>query len=330
MEPQDPLALELRRLAAEASQALWAYLGTFRRSSWRQLWSSGADPERLKLLARIAEQLEDLQRFLCLPNSCPAVSLADHHERIATLIQTITPEVDLYTATEVWNALKIELFWAGPDDYIMTVLDGEQDWHLEEARGLLTPDRQRQLEEVGERYRGGEIDNATRTRTIEYLSALVRDYGEMLRTERARIDHRTRYLVRLAPWVWGLALTLGAVIVVTEPDTWRSVVSAGVAGSLGATLSGVLRTRSAVTGAEMRQQNVALVAQPAVGAALGLIVFLVLYSDVVTIAGLRAEAEDWATFATFGTLAGLSEPFAFSLLERAAAIPPDKAPEERR
>jgi hypothetical protein len=169
-------------------------------------------------------------------------------------------------------------------------------------------------------YRGGAVDEAHRHRAISVLTLWIQEYAEKLRTERARYDLRARYLVRIVPWVWGLALTLTVLILFVDGDTWRSVAISAIAGAVGGTLSGFLRMRSAIRGTEMRAVHLAIITQPGVGAVMGLIVFLLFYSGLLSISANNATSGDWATFGVIAFVAGFSEPFALGLLGRAASL----------
>ena len=106
----------------------------------------------------------------------------------------------------------------------------------------------------------------------------------------------------LAALVGGLAYAAGRLV----PGQGETLAVVALSGALGGTLSGVYKLRDGVSRiSQLRAFLPAMVDQPLVGAAAGLVLYLVLE------AGLRGGGGEveWASRAVLGFAAGFSEPF---------------------
>jgi hypothetical protein len=141
------------------------------------------------------------------------------------------------------------------------------------------------------------------------------------RYRRQRARRRMRTAVLLLAGVLVLALVVALTIVVgraVEGD--RSLVLlAAIAGALGGTLANVFRLRDEIRrGTELRAFKPMLLAQPAVGAASGLVLLLAVEGGFL---GLADQSDDvrWASITLLAFAAGISEALFLGIVRKAAA-----------
>jgi hypothetical protein len=74
-------------------------------------------------------------------------------------------------------------------------------------------------------------------------------------------------------------------------------------------LSGVFNLRGLRRLIDLRVFQAGMSVQPFIGAAAGLFLFLLIESDVVSLPGTTNKTNVWPVLATYGFIAGFSEPF---------------------
>jgi hypothetical protein len=119
-----------------------------------------------------------------------------------------------------------------------------------------------------------------------------------------------------------LALVIALAVAVGDAiDGERSlVVLAAVAGALGGMLANVFRLRDELSrGTELRAFKPMLLAQPAVGAASGLVLLLAVESGFLGIADQDDEVR-WATITLLAFAAGISEALFLGIVANVATV----------
>ena len=135
--------------------------------------------------------------------------------------------------------------------------------------------------------------------------------------ERARAALRTHYLQRVGAILWALVLTSTVVGIVVADDVGGLLLTA-LAGATGGALSGTRALRDAVNLTRARGFQAWWWIQPAVGAAVGLLVYAVLQSPILSLPGSDAASSTARTssFVVYAFAAGFSEPFILGILAK--------------
>jgi hypothetical protein len=155
------------------------------------------------------------------------------------------------------------------------------------------------------------------------LATLLRARHSLYALGRARNAARAARLLRLAPVVTALVVVLIAVVdVVAEDVSWRRGLLVALAGALGATVAGAYKLRDQLPRlSDLRLFWSAFALQPPLGAAAGVVVWIVLLSGLL---GVADVGPDWAVEAAVAFAAGFSEPFLLRTVERIAGPQPRK------
>jgi hypothetical protein len=174
---------------------------------------------------------------------------------------------------------------------------------------------------------------ARRLEMAECLSLLAKERNGLLRHERLMAGLRPTYLVYLGLLIAGLllalflavsrGLTTGSTSGTTDRPTLdirAELVVVLVAGALGSVLAATLKLRDVVTLGSFRNAVRITYVQPLVGAAFGLVSWLVLTSGMVELAG--SANGSWSTLAVVAFASGFSEPFALGILGRMTGSQP--------
>jgi hypothetical protein len=345
---------ELLTLAAQAEAAIRTY--SIRISSNR---FANPDPERLKVVSRIASRLRDMQRML---TNAPAIPPIDSAliESIAVLIRQIPAteslaRLDSDSAWELSDSLNQELLRIADDAYLTARLNGELK---RDEKGdpfswsCLFPAEK--LKEFIKALEAGPTATAVSIRdtVVRWLTLLYDQRASGGRSQRMLAIMRSRYLGRLTVILAILVvlLSISASIIYgcacgPNPD-WKcflgKLIATITAGALGSILAGVYKLRDAPLNIrELRGFDWQFLAMPALGATAALILFVFLMSGLIQIMDKKPAELTWAHLATMGFLAGYSEPFFLGAINRisrnieerqpkpvAAAKNPEKKEEE--
>jgi hypothetical protein len=137
--------------------------------------------------------------------------------------------------------------------------------------------------------------------------------------DRSRDAARGRSLRVLAPMIALLtALVIYAVELTTADATWREGLLVALAGGLGATLSRAYQVRDEVPRLEkLRTFGAGFVLQAALGAAAGVVSWIILFTGLVDIG---ASDTKWAIRAAVAFAAGFSEPFFLKTVQGLAGL----------
>jgi hypothetical protein len=139
----------------------------------------------------------------------------------------------------------------------------------------------------------------------------VKEYQDEYRQARGELKRRT---AKLVTWILGIAVaSFAAAVASLAPDS-TIPLAAAAAGATGATLGGLVKLREQVTlGSQVRQFQWFFTGQVIVGAAAGLVTFLVVQAGIVTISGPPGVGGTALAFAV-----GFSEAAFIGLLGRLA------------
>ena len=146
------------------------------------------------------------------------------------------------------------------------------------------------------------------------------------RRQRARRRMKTGVLLLAATLLLGLVIALASLLADAADGRPDLVVLAAVAGALGGTLANLFRLRDELSrGTELRAFKPMLLAQPAVGAASGLVLLLALEAGFLGIADQTSDVR-WATVTLLAFAAGFSEALFLGIVRRVAHAVGDDAP----
>lgn len=291
----------------------WAF---WRKGFWTYGHWARRDPELRKILARINGLLDELRR------RHGAGEIADSgQERVRQVLALAPDRLTLDAALEAHDTLERVVIETGDASYICAEIERERLW-AQGSTTWLTWDRMygTSVPEAVEIHRAGRVVPAEQLDAARnQLSSFRRARGNDYQVHRARQRMRARNLNLLAallvPLVVALALLLAAKPV--GGASARDVGLVAVLGALGAVMSGTIRARDRlVRGSDLRAFRAGLLAQVLIGAASSLILFLLLASSILTIAG----ADSVEGRAIFGFVAGFSEPFFLKTVERVARL----------
>ena len=293
--------------------AVFATLGQPAARPWQQ---ARRDPELRKLLTRIYAAIVQAQRLY------QADRFGDAQKaRLRELLALDTSELDLDAALEVtdrWDQLLIEV---GDEAYLFTLLEVEYA-RVEAGTSAVTWTT---LYEEGplpssETFRtGGTISEQELKEARRRLAALYRSRLVLYALYRARLLLKRRFLLTLAPALLLLVVLLGVAIVLTEPESgWDEMLLAGVAGAVGATVSGAYKLRDQIDHINaLREFEPVVAVQPLLGVAAGLFLLLVLKSGILQVGDSDLG---WASIGVVAFVAGFSEPFVLGVVGRVTGI----------
>lgn len=290
-----------------------------------QRWTrKRSGPELRKVLAVIQSEVGETRRLLDQP--ADRVSLRTE-AALTELQQLLDQDVSSLTIDSAWElagALKRLNLRLGDEHYVAALLGHEAGraqqggrWHpwdehfeREELTGLL------------DAYRTGRPSPAQQAQAVNRLTFLYLMRAESGRNRRARAALKCVYLTRLAVVLLALLVGAGAATqLVSDEKLWHAVLLAGCAGALGSTLSGVLKARDHLVQLdELRGFWPTMRVQPLVGASAGLVVLMVLQSEVLTF-GTAEASSAWSAPGLLAFVAGFSEPFFLRIVDRVAVLP---------
>lgn len=293
------------------TKAFWAYGHWARR-----------DSELRKILARIYGLLDEIQR---LYRTTDGITETDRR-RIQQLVAIAPATLTLDAALEVFDGLDRIVIEIGDARYICDAIEREHLWS-QGSTTWLTWDRMygASIPEAVETFTLGlpvpapQLD-AARNRLLSFRRARSDDY----RVHRARQKMRARNLSILAALLLPLVIAfcwLLAAIEIRGVSGW-GVGLVAVVGALGSVMSGTIRARDRlVRGSDLRAFRSGLLAQVLIGAGSSLVIFLVLASGMLDIAG----TDSLVGKAAVGFAAGFSEPLFLKTVERVAKMGEESA-----
>ena len=154
--------------------------------------------------------------------------------------------------------------------------------------------------------------------TRQTLRALYEMRRFRYRRLRARRRMKSAVLLLAGTMLLALVVVLAICIDTAQGGTPSPVLLAGSAGALGGTLANLLRLRDNLRrGTELREFKPLLLAQPAVGAASGLVILLVIEGGFLGIGDQESEVR-WATTTMLAFAAGFSEALFIGIVRRAS------------
>jgi hypothetical protein len=192
---------------------------------------------------------------------------------------------------------------------------------LEEVKRQLASDAPMSVE-------GRRVDDVTRRIAVE-LRAVQRGRASRRRDSHTRMAMRSALLLTTLAILLPLTVAAAIVLALANATTGWSVAVAAILGSLGSVLSGFFKLRDDFDHLnEFRSFNAALLVQPLVGAAAGLVGFLLVRAGVLALPPSRQEPNTW-TFGIYGFLVGFSEPFLFGVVRRLTGVSTSPARQSR-
>lgn len=330
--PEDPLHARAESPERTLRSLLSKPLPRFR-------WDTDT-PELRKQLLIILTRLSEARRLLHQHQGtappAPEKPTPLRPEKLEEIEGVLNTEANSYalhldTATDYADSLERILVELGGPVYVHTLLihetrqddlGGEFRWSQFFPRG--------ELDELLAAYSRseGEVDGAEHVRAVDRLIFLCAKRGHIHhRHARARSQLKNVFLKRLAIVLSMLISVLCLAIFWNEEE--RGILlaaTAASAGALGSALTGVFKVRDELSRiGDLRLFGNALIVQPLVGASAGLLLFMVLTAGLPGIGPLSIQTASWATFATYGFIAGFSEPFFLGVVQRVASTGDRKA-----
>ena len=310
-------AEQLSVLLTENPWALWT----------REFWSYGhwarRDAELRKVLARIYGLLDEIRRLDRITGGINEVD----RQRIQRLLALAPATLTLDAALETFDALDRIVIEIGDAQTICTAIEREHLWS-QGSTTWLTWDRMYgdSIPEAVATYASGQSVperqlDAARHRLLSFRRARSDDY----QVHRARQTMRAKNLTILAALLLPLVIAFSWLLGASEIDgvSSRGIGLIAVVGSLGAVMSGTIRARDKlVRGSDLRAFRSGLVAQVLIGAGSSLVLFVVLASGILDVAG----TDTLVGKAALGFAAGFSEPFFLKTVERVAKMGEESAP----
>ena len=288
------------------------------RVPWRGVW----DPEVRKHVNRICIAIDNAERL----HEAGVFKKHRAEQRLRALLG-VEPDLlrDLDVALEVnerWDQLLIEV---GDVDFIFSLLEseharGDTGTTVLTWRTLYGADEPESLTQY---LNGEDVSEKGLAAARHGLAALSRTRLNQYLLYRARAKMKGRVLLWLAMALAVLVGLFALTIAIAESgSTWSDLLLAGVAGAVGATMSGTFKLRDQIVSLNaLREFKAIAVVQPLLGAAAALFLLLVLESGLVQI----GEGDlDWATLGAVGFVAGFSEPFFLGVVGRVAGIEEDE------
>ena len=295
------------------------------------------DPVRIKNLEKVAGGLQQLVPMLAKPSN----GTQPDHRSLDIFLDRLGDPAALsgHNAWELADLMVIELIERGDDVYLYSLLqasDGADDPHRWSAH-LPTKD----LDRLREDYRNGSFTtDAARREARRFLEQLQQFRIDEYRRDRAKAELRGIYLGRMVFALLGVALVF-VVAFIGQQQTlgltfrpadlapgWIAVLLVGSAGAMGSILSRAIKLgRSSFDGPTGPQKNEhplgiraliaawkLFIAQIGIGAAAGLVLYIVMQSGLVN--GLATNNAARVSLLAF--LAGFSEPFFIGILDKVA------------
>jgi hypothetical protein len=310
------------------------------------LWDSRRDPELRRAYRRLRRATHEASRLQYTPRSqddsspCLEGESEAHFARLLSLSLDHLRSID--ALDEDVDALEDVLLERGDRKYIYSRIcyelylagsskRGRQTTKLTH-RDLLPDDENfRKWSSKGSGLPAAELDAA---RLL--LGVIARGRTRAASHQRTRARIRQYYLLQyLAPILVALVVGLGvATVFLIDPGqhrAWEIVLLAAMAGAIGSALASLYQVRDRLLKIdELRAFWPAMLVQPLLGAAAGLVLLLILESALLGLVQLDAESPvPWATIGILGFVAGYSEAWFLSLVARLADVAEPTGPTSR-
>lgn len=307
---------------------------------WRRVWVSSREKERRKLRSHGTVLRARARRLINTgPDADPAACCRvrpDADPAAWCMVRKLLEEEkwcekgdDLSAAHDHVDQLEELLPYIADESYLRAALTYELNRKDEPIRldTLLPKTELRRLR----RLRGAQPPpNSTggpdggsggdgQRRIAESLSLLARERSGQQRHDRLMTQLRKPYLVFFAALILVLlslifiAVHWGVHADPTKADKWAQLLLVLSSGALGSVLAAALQLKDRLNLDSFHAAFRLIYIQPLVGAAFGLISWLILTAGVVTVAG---DSKAWATLAAVAFASGFSEPFALGILRR--------------
>ena len=289
-----------------------------------QRWTrKRSGPELRKALAVIQSEVTETRRLLDQPADRVSLRTEAALSELRQLLDQDVSKLTIDAAWELAGGLKRLNLRLGDEHYVDALL-GHEAARAQQGGRWHPWDEHFEREELSrllEAYRTGRPSPAQHAQAVDRLTFLYLMRAESGRNRRARAALKCVYLTRLA--VVLLALLVGAGVateLVSKDDLWHAVLLTACAGALGSTLSGVLKARDHLVQLdELRSFWPTMRVQPLVGASAGLVVLMLLESEMLTLGAAGAQGGSVQGLLAF--VAGFSEPFFLHIVDRVAVLP---------
>lgn len=336
MKPSD-LAVK----AAEAEQTLQTYLT--RMHTGRPALPGRArqerDPERLKVISRLAARLRDMQRLVHRASAASEVGPRPDDDDpgldiIAARVKQISGDpaslhaMDLDAAWDLSDALKQDLLYVGDDHYLLTRLEAEQG-RGEDADSWSSHNPGTRLKHVIAALRSKEGKakglkrRDAREIAIRRLCFLYDQRAASGRAQRMAAQVRSTNLRWLSTILFILLVLLGWVALRITPraNGVLEFLAVIVAGGLGNTLAGAYKLRDAALQIrDLRGFGAQYLAMPILGATAAGALYFLFASGLVRIGEFDVGGLNWMAMTGLGFLAGFSEPFFLGTVARMVGV----------
>jgi hypothetical protein len=265
-------------------------------------------PETKKLHELIRVRQDELERLL--ESSAPSTI----EEQQANTLLAFNPEAardneDCHERLDKLDELAPRL---GDRHFVFALLETELWWSKSDAekrpllKELFSEAQLQHLQQMAEQYRNGGASENDLQQVRASLGRLSRERNDSSRHERVTAAEKRR-LVRwpFLPELFVLTLLFGTFAVVADwrHEFWSYVLFAASAGALGGTLGGALDLRETFEWDEVKRLRQAIVLQPLIGAAAGLVVFFA----YLQIHGPIGESKAWLAAGLSAFAGGFSE-----------------------
>lgn len=297
-----------------------------------QLPGFSTDPVQTKNLEKIAGYLQSILVYLDAHNS-EALPPQQRAESLRSLLEQLKPASAL-SANNSWelaDLLDTELLWFSDDAALYILLRAQQGSASDDVVNRNNGFPGDYLQILINHYQEGRFADAHRLEVIHFLEYFKQAQISEYRRDRAKVQLRGSYLAWMAVMLSLMLLGLGSFYIASRRDPnrdlWQLLLMV-FAGATGSVLSRAVKlgkqplhisdakgTREPPLGirALLSDWKVFL-AQPVIGAASALVIFLVISSGLLQIGGTKEF--DPAAYALIAFLSGFSEPYFIGTLDK--------------
>lgn len=300
-------------------------VNVFLAAPWKIFGIKKKDPELVKAFSRISFRLIELRLHVERETDRNGKAFGP----VRSVLRRITGRLGRDAAWDVAEELKVTLLYLAPEEHLASLL--EEEWAKlgkpgERWTALFAKEELDALRKEHADAKGGAPPARWRETVVDRLATLYQQRMDSWRHDRAHDQLRANYFVAVTA-VLGGVLGLTAVLTLwggggpLEGPPNTLLLTAMATGALGSVLSGIYKLRDEMMGIrQLRSYWSVLTAQPFVGATAATLLFAVLTSGLIQVAGIKPEALTWQHHAVFGFLAGFSEPFFLGVVRRVAGL----------